>query len=187
MQLEITGRHIQIDKGIREFTEEKLRRLTRLLEESLDVHLVLGAEKHRHTAEIHVRSGHAFLAGSAETDDPHAAIADVVEKLERQARKYKEKLTDHKHRRGHRDPDIAATIEANAGAEASAEPEPAARLSRIVPGAPYRTRPMSAEDAAVLLESGEEEIVVFRDLDSDRISVLHRRDDGNFGLIETER
>lgn len=189
MQLEITGRHVEINNKIRKFTEDKLRKLTRILDEPLDVHVVLGSEKHRHSAEIQIRSGHAFLSGSVETDDPHAAIASAIEKLERQARKYKERLTHHKNPRGHRDPEIAATIEANVGRDVASENvEPAStdHRTRIVRGKPFRARPMSAEDAAIVLESGKEDLVMFRDLDSDKICVLHRRSDGDFGLIEGE-
>ena len=113
IQLDITGRHVDVTPALREFAEEKLSKLERLLEGPLEAHVVLIIEKHRHIAEIQVKSRSAVFSGSEETGDLYASIGEVVDKLERQAQKHKEKRHDHKHRRGPRDPEIAAAIEAN--------------------------------------------------------------------------
>lgn len=187
MKVEITGRHIEITPALREFAEEKLRKLERLLDGPLEAHAVLGIEKHRHTAEIQVKSRSIVLSGAEETADLYASISEVVDKLERQALKHKEKVRDHKHRRGPRSPEIAAAIEATATEEISGGSEsdvPAA--PRIVRSASYRLKPLSAEDALLELESSGDELLVFRDPETNRVSVIYRLTNGDFGLVEPD-
>ncbi len=187
MNIEITGRQIEVTPALREFAAEKLTKLGKLLDEPIEVHVVLSIAKHRHVAEIQVKSRQLVFSGTEETGDLYASIGEVVDKLESQARRHKEKIHDRKHRRGPRDPEIAAEIGANAaesrGAEGAApnEPEP-----RLVTSRKCRVRPMSAEDALLELETSQDELLVFREAQSDRIHVLYRQRDGNFGLIDPE-
>ena len=117
IQLDITGRHVEVTPALREFAEEKLGKLGRLLDGPIEVHVVLGIEKHRHFAEVQVKSKTGVFSGHQETGDLYASIREVADKLERQALKHKEKMQDHKHRHGPRDPEVAATIEANVARE----------------------------------------------------------------------
>ena len=110
MKFDYTGRHVDVTPALREFTEEKLRKLERLLDGPLDVHVVLGIEKHRHVAEIQVKSRTTVLSGTQETGDLYASIGEVADKLERQALKHKEKLHDHKHRKSPRDTEVSKAI-----------------------------------------------------------------------------
>jgi putative sigma-54 modulation protein len=123
IRLDMTGRNVDITPALREFAEEKLAKLDKLLDGELDIHVVLGIEKHRHYAEIQVKSRVGVFAGKEETSDLYASIGEVADKLERQVLKNKEKMKDHKHRQSPRDPDIAAAIQANVAAEIEADPE----------------------------------------------------------------
>lgn len=189
MQLDITGRHIEITPALREFAEEKLGKLTRLLEGPLEVHVVLGIEKHRHMAEVQVKSRTAVFSGTQETGDLYASIGEVADKLERQALKHKEKMRTRKLGKSPRNPDSAAAIEAHAaprpGAGDKAQSEPPTP-SRIIRTPRYRLKPLSAEDAVLELESTKEDLLVFRDADTDRVNVVYRQKDGNFALVEPE-
>jgi len=186
MRLDITGRHIEVTPALRKFAEEKLIKLERLLEGPVEIHVVLEVEKHRQTAEIQVKSRSAFFSGKQETDDLYASINEVADKLERQALKHKEKIHDHKHRKSPRDPEVAAVIEANATpAEAATEsilPGPA----RIIRSTRRKIKPLSPEDAALELESSGDQVLVFRNAETDRFNVMYRHEDGNFGLVEPD-
>lgn len=187
MKIDITGRHIEVTPALRDHAEEKLAKLERLLGGPIEAHVVLSITKHRHIAEIQVKSKTAVLSGTEETGDLYASIGEVVDKLERQALKHKEKIRDHKHRQSPRDPAIAATIEANVAEEQAAPDTAADRPSaRIVSSRRYRLKPMSAEDAAMELDASDDELLVFREARSDRINVLYRQKDGNYGLIDPE-
>jgi putative sigma-54 modulation protein len=185
MQVHITGRQVAITQALRKFTEEKLKKVEKLLGGPIEAHVVLAVEKRRHHAEIQVKSRSALLSGAEETDDLYASIGDVVEKLERQALKHKEKLTGRK-KRGARDASSFPEPEPAAKPERPAKSGARARLPRIVPSARYRLKPLSAEDAAMELESAGGELLVFRDDQTYRVNVVYRRKDGNFGLVDPE-
>jgi putative sigma-54 modulation protein len=186
MNLDITGRQVEITTALREFAEEKLRKLEKLLDGPIDVHVVLGIEKHRHTAEVKVKSRTAILSGTEETNDLYASIREVADKLERQALKHKEKVTLKK-RAAAGTGEVAAAMQADADAREYAprigeEENPA----RVIRSERYHTKPISLEDALMDLETTGEDIIVFRSSGSERVRVLYRRGDGHFGLIEPE-
>ncbi len=188
MNIDFTGRHIEITPALREFTEDKLRKLEKLLDGPLEAHVVLAIEKHRHIAEIQVKSRTTILGGTEETGDLYASIGEVADKLERQALKHKEKLQNHKHRKGPRDPEVAAEMAARAGVveeedEATSDNPGPRRIRR---SQSYRLKPLSAEDAALEIESSSEDVIVYRDAQSDRVCVLYRHRDGDLRLIEPE-
>jgi putative sigma-54 modulation protein len=95
MQLNLTGHHVEITAPLREYVNNKLNRIERHFEQVTDVHCILTVEKLRHKAEatVHV-SGGTLFADSVE-DDMYAAIDRLVDKLDRQIKKHKEKLTNH--------------------------------------------------------------------------------------------
>ena len=121
IHLDITGRHVDVTPALREFAEEKLSKIERLLDGAVEAHLVLMIEKHRHVAEIQIKSKTGIFSAHMETGDLYASIGEVADKLERQVLKHKEKLKDHKHHQSQRDPEIAAQIEANVARDIEAQ------------------------------------------------------------------
>jgi ribosome hibernation promoting factor len=186
MQVHITGRQVAITPALRKFTEEKLLKLGKLLGGPIEAHVVLSVEKRRHHAEIQVKSRTALLAGQRETEDLYVSIGDVVEKLERQALKHKEKLTNRKKREGRRVAPSAPTQDISLAPARPVKRGPASRAPRIIPSDRYRLKPLSAEDAAMELESGGGDLLVFRDDQTYRVNVVYRRKDGDFGLVDPE-
>ena len=183
MNIEIVGRQIEITAALREFTAEKLRKLERLLEGPVEAHVVLAVEKHRHLAEIQIRSRTAMLSGAEESGDLYASISEVSEKLERQALRHKEKVTGRKRRTGTRAADAAVVLESEArGTPAEDEDAPA----RIFRTPRYRLKPLTPEDALLELESTGEDLLVYRDSSSYRVNVVYRRADGHFELVDPE-
>ncbi len=186
MNVEIVGRNLNITAGLRAFTEDRLGRLERVLDRPIEAHVVLWIEKRRHVAEIQVRSPNSNLSGSEETNDLYLSIGEVVDKLERQALKHKEKIQDHRHRKGHRDPESAADIEARARRLSGDEDPATPQVPRVIRSRRGRLKPMSVEDALLEFEATDDEVIVFRDSSTERMSVMFRRGDGNIGLIDPE-
>ena len=184
MQLDMTGRHVEISPELREFVEEKLAKLEKLLDGPIEVHVVLGVEKHRQTAEIQVKSRTGLFSGTEETADLKASIAEVAAKLERQALRHKEKVTTHKQRRGPRSPDAAAALEASASPADAAEEEDLP--PRVVRRNRYRLKPLTLEDALCELEGTSEDVLVYRDAETDRVAVVYRQRDGSLALVQPE-
>jgi putative sigma-54 modulation protein len=184
IHVDITGRHVNVTPAIREFTIEKLSKLERLLDGPLEAHVVLGIEKHRHVAEIQVKSRNGIFTGHHATEDLYASIGDVAEKLERQALKHKEKLHAHKHRRGHRQPEIAAVIAANAAAEVAVDTYPEPPAPRGISRGRFCAKPMTLEDAVIQLDLGEVPLVMFEQADSGRAAAISRTTDGDIYFVE---
>jgi putative sigma-54 modulation protein len=95
MQINLSGHHVEITPALRDYITEKLARIERHFESATDIHCILTVEKQEHKAEatLNVR-GNTLHAHSVETD-MYAAIDSLADKLDRQVRKHKEKITDH--------------------------------------------------------------------------------------------
>ena len=96
MQISLSGHHIEITDSIRNYVYEKIQRLDRHFDQALDIHLILTVEKLRHKAEatLHVSGGK--LHADDVQEDMYAAIDGLVDKLDRQGKKHKEKLKSHR-------------------------------------------------------------------------------------------
>ena len=96
MQVSLSGHHVEITESMRAYVNEKIERLERHFDQALDIHIVLTVEKMRHRAEatLHVSGGN--LHADDVQEDMYAAIDGLVDKLDRQGKKHKEKLKQHR-------------------------------------------------------------------------------------------
>lgn len=180
MRLVLTGRQVDITPGIRRLVDRKFTRLERLLGDALvSSQVVLALEKGRRHADItvHVAGDHQL---STRTAGPtwNTALTAAVEKVTHQAAKLKGKWTEGKRRR--------APISVVAGLTEPAEPPPS-NGPRVVRVSRAQFKPMSVENAALELAASGDPFLLFRNVDTDGLSVLIRRAGGSFGLIEPER
>lgn len=183
MRMNIVGRHVEVTPALKRFALEKLGKLDKLIDGPLEAHVVLAVEKHRHLAEIQVKSRMGVFSSSKETADLYASIGEVVDKITAQAHRQKDKLQERKRRTGQKAADaVAAIVEAPAAKPARRKPK-AAKLVRVPR---YRLKPLSAEDAAAELEASGAEVLVFRDADTYRVNVVFRRANGAIGLVDPE-
>ena len=95
MQINLSGHHVEITTPLREYVNSKMERLERHFDQVTDIHVVLDVEKLRHKAEatMHISGGDIFA--DAVEENMYAAIDSLVDKLDRQLKKHKEKITDH--------------------------------------------------------------------------------------------
>jgi putative sigma-54 modulation protein len=176
MQMIVKGRRMEVTPAIREYAEEKIGRVAKILDSHLmSAEVELYTERNRsiekgQIAEVTIYTkGHVIRAKEA-ASDMYAAIDLVSEKLERQVRKFKTKIVD-RHKSGPV-PVAAPPIEEE-------EPhEPA-----IVKTKTIESKPMSTEEAILQMELLGHDFFVFRSEDTEGTSVLYRRHDGDYGLI----
>jgi putative sigma-54 modulation protein len=95
MQLSVTGHHVEITDALRDYVGTKLAKLERHFDNMTDIHCILTVEKLVHKAEATVHVGGGTIHADSTEDDMYAAIDMLVDKLDRQVKKHKEKLTDH--------------------------------------------------------------------------------------------
>jgi putative sigma-54 modulation protein len=177
MPIDYTGRQVEISADLRRYTQERLKRIVRLLGEQFDLHVILTAEKHRRIAEFTLKFQDQKVVGVEETGDIRTAINGAVDKLARQAVRLLERRRTTKRR-----PKPTSAVLLNIlGTEPMDHDE-----RRIVHSERVPLKPMSVEDAIEALDRSRAGAVVFRNPDSERVNVIYHRPDGHLGLIEPE-
>jgi putative sigma-54 modulation protein len=179
MQFQVRGRNLEISDAIRSYAEEKLAKLERQLTDPR-VELELAVEKNpsianNHVAEATIWTKGPVLRAREASSDMRASIDQLVEKLERQVKRYRTRNRSRRRR----------AARANGPA-----PEPLAipeeREPQIVKTKQFTVYPMSAEEAVLQLELVGHDFFVFRSAGSGDVNVVYRRRDGDYGLIEPQ-
>lgn len=96
MQISIDGHHVELTQSMQDYIHTKMTRIERHFDQVVDVHVVLSVEKQRHKAEATVHVAGNNIHAQSENDDMYAAIDLLLDKLDRQVKKHKEKLTNHR-------------------------------------------------------------------------------------------
>ncbi len=109
MNITISGRHLEVTPALKQHALDKIKRLDKYCPNIIDVNAILVVEKYRHIAEVTVLVGGTRINGKEATEDMYSSIDKVLEKIERQLRKHKEKITDHSLRVPHYDQCSAAS------------------------------------------------------------------------------
>lgn len=176
MRFEYTGRHVEVSDGIRKHVEDHFKKLEYVFNGSDSwTHVIIDVEKNRHIAELIVHWRDHTLTAKDINADMYLALTRAMAKTEKQALKVKKKVIDRK--QGAR---RASSVAPTPDGQVEASPRP----PRIINARRYAVKPMTAEEAAMRLSADPDQFVVFRDADTDRLGVLYKRSDGNFGLIE---
>ena len=181
MQVSVTFRHMDVSEPVKAYVEEKLGRVKKYIDEPIDAQAVLSVEKKiRHKAEVTIVAKGITIKGSEETNDMYAAIDAMVDKIERQLKRYKEKLKDHKPTAG-REREVKKTVlEAASIDEGAVEPV-------IIRSDSFPVKPMSVEEAVMQMDLLHKDFLVFTDAGTEDINVVYRRKDGNYGLIAPQQ
>ncbi len=182
MPIEITGRHIEVPPREKQRVSERLNRMERHTGRIDDARLIVTGEKHRVLAEAIIASGRQSWKAREESADLPTALVSVLDKIESQAKKDRARRKEHKGRLSAKAATSEWEVEVIEGSGFTSTPQE----KRIVKTTRIPIKPMSAEEAALELEDSLHEFIVFQDAASERVSVLYKRRDGNFGLIAPE-
>jgi putative sigma-54 modulation protein len=177
MRLQVKGKNLEVSESIRSYAEQKLGKLSRQLADPTQVELELSLERNpsisaKHVAEATIWTKGPTLRAREASPDMKASIDQLVDKLERQVTRYRQKR-----QRGRSRDNGAVPVEGNPGGEAESEPE-------IVKTKQFAVKPMSPEEAVLQLELVGHDFFVFRNAESGEVNVVYRRREGNYGLIE---
>ncbi|HET9531140.1 MAG TPA: ribosome-associated translation inhibitor RaiA [Blastocatellia bacterium] len=176
MEFEFTGRHVEITPAVERLVRKELGKLNRVLDSApMRAHVILSSEKHRKCAEIVLYWRDNVFTGVAENNDLNQSVAVAADKVKKQVMRLKEKFQTKK--RGRLPVKEVAPVPG--GTLEAAPPAP-----RIISARRYRVKPMTPEEAAILLADSDDQFIVFRDSETNKVGVLYNRTDGNFGLIE---
>ncbi len=168
MNIIINCRQMELTKNLKEYAEEKVGKFNKYLGDISEATVTLSVEKYRHKAEVLLKLNGSFIQAVSTTEEMYSSIDDVVEKLARQVKKYKEKNVSLRKTKN----------------KSESQPEIEETIPAIIKNKSYNIKPMSVEEAAMQMDLQDKVFFVFTNASSGDINVLYKRNDGNFGLIE---
>jgi putative sigma-54 modulation protein len=172
MQVSVTFRHIEPSEALKNYVIDRLNKFKRYLDGPVEAHVVLGIEKFRHLADVTIDNNGRLIKGREENVDMYAAIDLVMDKIDMQLKKLRDKLRVGKGDR------TRTTAPPRAAAETPEMPQ--VRRRRV------ETPALPLEDALELMEKGNNELQVFTNIATGALSILYRRQDGSLILVEPE-
>jgi putative sigma-54 modulation protein len=161
---------------LKTYVKEKLDRFDRLLDNPAEASVVLSVEKFRHIAEINITGDRLNLIGKEEINDMYSAIDMVMDKLEKQLKKGKQKTRERRGGAKSSIKDIPPEFMVNVAEEDDHQPQ--IKITNI------DYKPMDVEEAVMQMDLLDDNFLVFTNAQTDRVNVLYRRKDGHLGLIQ---
>jgi putative sigma-54 modulation protein len=191
MQVGITARHTNLTEALKEYVEERVRRLEHLVDPVASAHVVLAVEKYRQSAEITIQGNGFSFHGTDETDDLYTAVDNAVDKLRRQIEKRKTRNSKGRVRESklHSEAAKSQPETSEPPEERSFEEDEQVDLTRlsepppVVKTTPLSIKPMSVEEATLQLLSRDTSFFVFQNALTEEINVVYLLEDGQIGLI----
>jgi putative sigma-54 modulation protein len=168
---------MEISEAVKSYAEEKIKRIKKYLPDPIDVHVILEVEKIRHSAEITIVTNGITIYAEEETQDMYSAIDAVIDKIERQVKRYKDKIKRKKVHHGGKKSGAQMRV-------LSAENFEFEESDKVVKNRSFFAKPMSVDEAAMQMDLLHNDFLVFTNATSDDINVIYRRKDGKYGLIE---
>lgn len=179
MDIRVTGKHMTVNREMQAHLREKLSKLEKYAPKIVDAQVVLKKEKYLFVAEITLLAKNFRSYGEGESkDNLFAAIDGAYTRIEKQLKRFREKVKDHHKSDGR-------------GSAKEAVEESVANVRRESPRV-VRTRsftavkPMFPEDASQELQDSVKPFLVFQNASTQKVNIIFKREDGNHGLVEPE-
>lgn len=185
MKITYTGRQVELAPAQLQRIEAQFAKVGKLLDgkEEKEAHVILSLERHLHHAEITVNYHNHPLVGVGTSPDLFTALHSAIEKLEKQAIKVRAKWRDN--HRVPRKPENLGAIESVAAGPEEQEPETENQRQVFRVNHHQNRKPMTLDEAVMELEANDRDYLVYLDAETDRVSVLLRRRDGHFDLVQS--
>jgi len=173
MHIEVTFKNIDPSDALRDYVTKRLSKIRKFIDRPIDARVVLYVEKIRHRADVSLNADGIMINAVEVTEDMYSAIDMVMDKIERQVKRYKEKMQVRK------SPVSLKTLAAK-----GAPGERKSRELKIIRDEDYFIKPMNMGEAVDQIARSDEDFIIFKNTETNRISFLYRRKDGHLGLIE---
>jgi len=176
MQIAVTFKNTDPSDHLKAYVQEKLNRFDKFLDNPAEANVVLWVEKFRHIAEISISGDRLNINGKEKTNDMYSAIDLVIDKLDKQIKKSKEKS------RGYRNNSKSKTKTRSTPSPAPGDYDNLIKTDIKVNHIEYK--PMDVEEAVMQMDLITNQFLVFTNARTEAVNVLYRRNDGNYGLIQ---
>jgi len=192
--IHVTGRHIHVTDAMKAYAEEKLAKLERLGDRIIDIVVTMDIQKLEHRVDIVMKYAHTLIKSHAATTDMYASIDLAIHKLESQLKRYKTRLKQH-HAKGHPVDEMSVTVyspivdeqEVNEWIDSENEKNSHTLLNphEIVKIETQHLKILTDDEAIMKMELSGASAMVYKHEESRKLKVIYRRDDGNYGVIQT--
>ena len=174
MRFIISGKNLDVTEGLKTAVQDKLGKLERYFTPNTEVHVTLSVEKERQKIEVTIPVKGNIIRSEQTSNDMYVSIDLVEEVIERQLRKYKNKIVDKKQEGGNFQ---KAFIEKDYDEDEEV---------KIIRTKRFGIKPMYPEDACVQLELLGHNFFVFHNAETDQVNVVYKRKGNTYGLIEPD-
>lgn len=174
MNITVTGRHFNVTEPLKKYVNDRVSKLEKYFDRIVEAHVILEVNKYRHIAELSILARHLTMTRKESSNDMYAAIDRVISDIEKQLIRYRERIKAHKNSQRAMKIGKAGEIE---NIEVPEKP-------LIIKTKNFAPKPMSINEAVMELEVFDNEFIVFLNSDSNKVNVIYRMKDGNYGLIE---
>jgi len=174
MKITIRGKNIDVTEALKQYIEKRVSKFERFLNDASEAIVTISTEKFTHKIDVLLKVNGHLIQAEGKTEDLYSAVDQVVEKLEKQVLKYKEKVQNKNKKEAIKYP-------------SESREEVVEGVKRIVKYKKFDLRPMSPEEAVDQMELLDKDFFIFLNSFTGDVNVVYRRKDGNFGLIEPAR
>lgn len=181
MNLIIKGKQFEVTGSLENYIKKKMKKLQKYFDQIIEAVATISVEKNRQIFEVTLQAKKAIIRAEEESNDIYNSIDRVIEKLERQIIKYKEKLY-YKYS-NEQNKEVISHISEEEGYHIN---DKDSQDKKIVKTKRFALKPMSPEEASLQMELLGHNFYVFSNEETAQINVIYKRKDGNFGLIEPE-
>ena len=179
MQVNITFRNMFATDALRNHVHDKLSKVVdKYLDKVTEAHVTLSLERYLHQADVNLHAGQFHVRGKDKSEDMYASIDIAIDKIERQLKKHKERLKNHRPAHIHQSGPVRVRYEIF-----SAKEEFDGIQSEVIRTDEFLAKPMSVEEALVQMDLLNNDFLVFTRPETSEVNVIYRRRDGSFGLI----
>lgn len=185
MNVSISGRHMEVTEALKSYVENALGKVTAHFDKVIDADVVLSLEKHRQIAEINLHANGVRIHGREASPDMYASVDAVIEKVERQVRKFKDRINRHQPRsakelRVYHHAMFAPVPTTNGHEEAQAVAHHEVHREKLP------MKPLTVDEAVMHLQLVDDPFLVFVNAETSQVNVLYEARDGHYGLIEPQ-
>ena len=187
MQIHLTSRHLEITDDIRTYIEKRAKKIEAIFNPAIDFQVVMEVEKNRYRTEITLATRKATFHAQGETHDVFSSLDDVIDKIESQIRRHKERIKNRRHRLPRRE--VAVQLSGN---EEDTPVELDTSDSSNMPAphfqAPekFATKPMSVGEAVMQLRTSGDTLLLFLNAQTNQVNVVYEDDNGEYGWVEPQ-
>jgi len=183
----VTGRHVHVTDGMKQHAIDKISKLDKIGDRIIDVHVTMDIQKLSHRCDIMMKYGQTFIRSHADTTDMYVSIDQAVSKLNRQLRRYRNRLKQH-HAKKYEMEELPITVYSVAEflAEEEEKEEIIEAPHKVVASDAQKLKLLNEDEAIMKMELSQDKFMVYRSEEDRQIKVIYRREDENYGIISLE-